>query len=189
MSQAIKDGTGTGKLAKVDDNNRLSTVAVTKTQVADVSESEGKAFAVASNYITLSDTSDFNGFLYIKNTSAEDCYIKSVRISTTEPGFLQCKLIRNPATGTLITDAYDANANPLNFGSEEVFSGDAYTASGDSKTILDGDHLTQFTLPSPGVSLQDYEGTLILPKNKSIALMVKPSATTTVGAEIRCWFE
>jgi hypothetical protein len=190
MGQQIEDGTGTGARVQVTKDNQLLTFAVSENRVADVSKRSGDAFLIASDFISLTTTGSFNGLLYIKNNNAKSLFIQTIRTcSDAASASMQLRMIKNPTTGTLISDANAADATSSNLGSSNTFDGDAYTASGDGKTVTDGDNLTQFINRSPGHSIQDYEGAIVIPKGQSLAITCKPSAATDICIEVQCWYE
>jgi hypothetical protein len=185
----IQDGKGKGYSAEVDSINRLLVKAISQSRVSDISNRTEKAFLLASDYISLTTTASFNGLIYVKNTSDDTLYIGKIRTCSDASGNVQIKVVRNPSTGTLVSDANAASQYSANFGSSELFGGLAYSASGDGKTITDGNDATQFINHSPGHSIQDYEGSLVIPKGQSFALTAKPSVSMTICVEIQCWFE
>jgi hypothetical protein len=89
----------------------------------------------------------------------------------------------------LISDANIGLTVPSNLGSNVSFGGLNYAASADGKTVTDGDQFSQFTIHLPGHSIQEYQGSLILPAGSSFAIEVKPSYSTEVCIEIQCWLE
>lgn len=186
----ITDGTGKGYVAAVNSDNRLETRSVTRPVVSDISHENGEAFVVASDFITLTTTASFNGILYIKNTSTtKHLHIEKIRVCSSASGSVQCRLVKNPTTGTLISDANSADVGNANFSSALAFTGLGYAASGDGKTITDGTNFSNFINNSPGHSIQEYLGALILGPGDSLALTAKPSASTTLCSEIQCYFE
>lgn len=188
----IKDGAGTGKSAKVDDDNRLLTATIAEPYNAHVSKEDGLSFILASDFVSLSTTGSFNGIMYIKNTSASNnMFIQRIRVCGTETGSIQCRLISNPTAGTLVSDANAADQLNANLSSSNQFSaqGLVYAASGDGKTVTDGSNLSNFIIRSPGHGIQEYEGSIILGPGDSIALTCKPSAATTLCAEAQVFVE
>lgn len=187
----IHDGEGSSRLAGVDSKNRLKTLSVSESRFADISRQEGLGFLIATGFISLTTTGSFNGIVYIKNTSAEakDLLIGKIRTCSDASGTMRVKTIKNPTAGTLISDANSATVNSANFGSSQTFGGLAYSASGDGKTVTDGSDASQYINHSPGHSIQEYDGLLVIPKGSSFALVVQPSAATTFCAEIQAWFE
>lgn len=192
MFYIIEDGTGSGKKASVNANNRLDTFSITETRIADISNREGRSFILTSDFVALTTTGSFNGMIYLKNTSTDrDMYIDRVRIcgTGTSMNAMQCRFVKNPTTGTLISDANDGISVASNLGSNEEFTGINYAASGDGKTVTDGTQFSQFTIHLPGHTIQDYNGAIIIPGGSSMAIEVKPGAATTACIEVQCWFE
>lgn len=186
----ISDGTGSKRLLKINEQNRAEVFSISEPRVADISKRTGKSFIIASDFIALNTTASFNGILYIKNSDKDDLYISRIRVcSDTAGANLKIRLIANPTTGTLISDGNVADVNSANLGSSEVFIGNAYSASGDGKTVTDGVQFSQFTNHGLGHSIQEYEGAIVLPKGSSMALVAKPSASLEICSEIQCWFE
>lgn len=189
MSEMILDGTGKGYKAKVNSNSRLETFSISEERIADISKT-GYSFLIGSDFISLTTTASFNGLLYIKNNSStKDLFIKTIRICADGTGSVQCRLIRNPTTGTLISDANAADNLSANAGSNVNFDGLAYSASGDAKTVTDGSNWTQFINKMPGHSVQDYQGAIVIPNGQSVAITAKPSASTDICVEVQAWFE
>lgn len=187
----IIDGTGSGKRAKVDINNRLETFAVSESRMADISVREGQSFILTSDFISLTTTASFSGVFYLKDADATKViYIDKIRIcgTGTSMGYVQCKLIKNPTTGTLISDQTAAIAVPANLGASTDFAGTVYKGA-DSKTVTDGTQFSQFTVHLPGHTTQEYDGALVLTGGTSFAIEVKPSYATELCIEVQCWIE
>lgn len=191
MAEQIKDGTGSGYLAKVNSNNRLEVLAVSRSRIADIATDEADSFIIASGFISLTTTASYNGLLYIKNNSStKSIIIGTVRVcGNGSSGSVLVKYIRNPTAGTLISDGNLAQQYSGNLGEDKVFDGLAYSASGDGKTVTDGNDFTQYINVLPGHSIQFYDGAIVIPNGKSIAIVVKPSIATTICTEVQCWFE
>lgn len=192
MQTEIIDGSGSGKRAKVDEANRLNTFSITESRMADISARTGESFLITSDFVALTTTGSFNGMLYIKNTdTSKDLYIDKVRVCGTGTAMnsMQTVFYKNSTTGTLISDANAGIVVPANLGSNVVFGGLVYSASADGKTVTNGTQFSQFTIHLPGHSIQEYDGALIIPAGSSIAIAVKPSASTTACIEVQCWLE
>lgn len=188
----LEDGKGSGYKAQVTKEQKLAVDAINTTHLAHESKDDGEAFVIATDFISLTTTGSFNGLLYFKcTTSDQNFHIEKIRICSSGTGYMQIEVTKNPTTGTLISDANAALTNPLNFGSSKVINGraDVYSASGDGKTVTDGDKLTQYINKSPGHSHQDYEGSLILHNGDSIAITCKPSIATDICLELLGYFE
>ena len=70
MAETIKDGTGTGKLLKINDNNKMVCDSVVQTEEAEIAARTGLSFVSSSKVLTLNSTNP-HLFLYIKNTSSD----------------------------------------------------------------------------------------------------------------------
>ena len=190
MAQEILDGLGTGRTARVTERNQLDTFAVCQNRVADISEYNGNAFIIASDFISLTTTASFSGVLYFKNTSTtSQLFIKTIRVCADGAmGDMQVKIIKNASTGTLISDENPAYVNSANLIKNTVFQGVAYKGA-DAKTMTDGTFFTQFTNHTPGHSIQDYEGLIVMGTGTSLGIEVKPSNAMNLCIEVQCWYE
>lgn len=192
MFYIIEDGTGSGKKAKINEQNRLETFSIVESRISDISNRDGRSYILTSDFVALTTTASFNGMLYIKNTSTDkDLYIDRVRVcgTGTSMNAMQCRFVKNPTTGTLISDANAGISVASNLGSNEEFEGVNYAASGDAKTITDGTQFSQFTIHLPGHTIQEYNGAIIIPNGSAMAIEVKPGTATTACIEVQCWFE
>lgn len=182
----IEDGTGNGNNAKVDSENNLHVYASSEPVAGYVSRRNKSAFVVASDFITVSNTSIFSGLLYIKYTGSKILHIDRVRVCSNAGAYVQSKIIKNPTAGTLISGAIPAKLTNMNFSSSNVFSGLCYVGSSGS-TVTDGDLFSNFTNKSPGHSVQEYSSAFILNQNSCIALVCKPDATMDICVEIQIY--
>lgn len=192
MATEIIDGTGKGYRAAVNKNKRLETFSITESRLADISLREGRSFLLTSDFISLTTTGSFNGMLYIKNTDTSKLvFIDKIRVcgTGTSMNSMQTKFYKNPTTGTLISDANAGISVAANLGSEELFPGLVYSASADGKTITDGTQFSQFTIHLPGHTIQEYQGTVIIPGGSALGIAVKPGAATEACIEVQCWVE
>jgi hypothetical protein len=182
----IEDGTGTGKKAGVDEDNRLLTHAVSTSDLVKSSE-DGNAWAIATDFIALTTTASFSGIIYISNDSDENLEIHKIRIchdlASTEN--MQVKTLKNPTAGTLISAGTAGTTRTLNFTSSVTSDVTAKIGS-DAKTVTDGSLLSQMIIK--GVSLHEVsmdEG-IILGPSDSLAVVVKPSAACNVCSYLIC---
>ena len=187
----ITSGVGTEYSAGVDESNRLNVFSITEGRAADISSRTGETFILATDFVSLTTTGSFSGLIYVKNTENKSFFVQSIRVCSSETGFAQVILTANPTAGTLISDGNLADQRSANMASSDNFSsfGLAYSASGDAKTVTDGEQFSQYINRSPGHSIQEYGGSLLLPKGSSFALSAKPSVATTICVEIQGWLE
>ena len=184
----------TGQGMRVTNEGRGAVDSINLTHIAHESQDDGTAYILATDFVALTTTGSFNGLLYFKNTDSQNrhFHIHHFRVCAglcAAGSTLQVKVIENATTGTLISDANAAVTNNMNSTSSNTFGGNAYAASGDGKTITDGVYYTQFINHAPGHSVQNYDGAIIIGKNDSFAIEVKPSVAMTTCIELIGYFE
>lgn len=182
MSVTIKDGTGSGKVAKVTDENRLETSSVTqedKDHAADL----GNKYNINTGDITLTDANKTTT-LYIKNNESSDLVVSALiynlGASTSGTGDVKIEVLRNPTTGDIVTNASAAETvSNQNFGSSNTLLADVYKGATADAAITDGDvSISTRSAANTGrifISL----GSLVIPKGSSIAIDYTPPASNT----------
>lgn len=181
MSEAIKDGTGTGYLAKVGVNNRLYVDAVVSEEVAEANR-DGRAFNINTGEITLTNDTD-TPVLYIENTGVGDMHISSLifgfgtSTGGTATEMNTITIVRNPTTGTVISGATACDMiSNRNFGSNTTFAGNAYKGA-TGNTLTDGtDHIIIYQ--------SDFGRTAVpvderLPQGATLGIKVAPMSGNT----------
>ena len=143
MPELIKDGTGTGYLAKVNVRNELLTNTVTTSEIHDAIK-RGKAWNVGTGNITLTSTSA-SSLLYIKNTGTVDLFIDLYVVLTKSSdgaGDMVVEILRNPTAGTLISSPSGSiPPTNMNFGKADVpvatmsYGAEGKTLSGHDDTL------------------------------------------------------
>ena len=131
MSNMIQDGTGTGNMARVSDNE-LHTRAVIETEEHDANE-DGRAYNINTGIVNLT-SGDASSVLYVKNNNdSQDLVIAAIAVgidhSTGGSSTEMCRvtIIRNPTSGTIVDDATDvAIKSNRNYGSSNTLTVDAY---------------------------------------------------------------
>ena len=182
MSDFIKDGTGSGRNAKVGVANRLHTHSLA-VSVPSLATSLGDAFNVSSELVTLT-TAGESALLYIKNNEEEALSIitEFVNIGTatgsTAKGII--KFYLTPSAGTIVSDATEAQVLNRSIGNTQTLTADAYKGA-EGKTFTDGSIIA---LPSPGGAItSEY----IIPRGTSFGLSYTP-ATGTTSQQIQIGF-
>lgn len=189
----INDGTGAGYQLKINDHNQAETFSEIRTEIAEISLTEGQAYVISTGFVAITTTASFSGILWIKNTDSEgrNMFIEHIRLcascSCTDMEAVQCVVYRNPTTGTLISGASSAYAANSNFGSANAFNGLAYKGV-DGNTITNGDWYTQFVCHMPGHSIQDYNDSIVIPKNGAIGFAIKPTHAADICMEVNVHF-
>ena len=170
----------TGNTVKVDNNSRLHVNAVTSTSNLHATE-DGDAFNINTGIISLTTSTD-SGVLYFKNGEERDYNIQAIAVGVntlgTNADSTIVTLVRNPTTGTLISDAnaVDMDEN-RNFGSTKQLTNSLAYKGAEGKTVTDGNDIGMFFMGAGSrlFASLDY----ILPKNASMA--VKLDTQTTSG--------
>jgi len=174
----VEGGTGDGYKARVDENKQLHINAQT-IHSEDRAVREGRSVNINTGRISISATS---AVLYVKNNGANELIITGVAIGVATPsaGFadvLDISVIRNPTTGTLISDAtaVDMKSNKA-FGSSEEFTDILAYKGASGKTVTDGADNALVFQNGTGRAFLDlwYD----LPKGKSIAIKIDPNLSS-----------
>ena len=182
MGFPIQDGTGDGFEAKVDKDARLHTQAVSRTELTQAIL-QGDGYNLSTGSITLTSTTE-STLGYVKNNGDFPLVFSEILIiinpSTGGSGSGIIKIIKNPTTGTIITNA-DTNvtASNRNFGSSRTIDGSIYKG-GEALTVTDG---SNFAISSRDA---DFSGVLsfdaapiVLEKGNSLAVTFTPAGGNT----------
>jgi len=188
MSEHIKDGTGSGRLVKINANNEIKTNAVT-TPANQQATLDGRSFNINTGVFTLTNDSD-TPIVYFKCTESAGFHVDAIVVgfgtstggSATEHNLVT--LVRNPTAGTIISSTptdVDINSN-RNFGSAATLSSLAYKgATGD--TLTGGnDHILVFQPDFGRLYLGIDES---IPNGSSMGIKVTPPTGNT-SMDIYC---
>jgi hypothetical protein len=185
--EQIQDGTGSGKLAKVDSDNRLHVRSVTTTSEESASL-KGLDFNLNTGIITLTNATKTPVF-YLKNNEDYDLVIGTLFYTTGEStggsGNILVEVIRNPTAGTIVSNAtpIEMNAN-RNFGSSRSLSVSAYKGA-TGNTLTDGIKFVESISSTATQRVPVVGGAVIIPKGSSIAIQITPSTgNTSMAVEI-----
>lgn len=140
----IKDGSGSGYLAKVTSENKLTTEAITEDIVAHVNEIEEQAYSVV---VSQTPTGAGDCFCYVKNSSSLDLTLCSITLAAASDETIQIK-IRDTGTPTNGTTYTPVNRNS---GSTNVASGTFQTGN-DITGLSGGSVVDQFFLKGGNTS-------------------------------------
>lgn len=184
----IEDGTGSGKKAKVNADNKVEVSAITLSEYEEAAL-DGRAFNINTEIIALTGTGE-SAVLYVKNNEAQPISIQGFFIgvgtlSGTSSESILVQAFTNPSGGTIVDNASAITIANRDLGSTKTFSIDAYKG-------VDGDTLTgQDTTPI----LYQFQGgssrvfgtvNLVLPRGASIGVTI--DLNTTGGANIYAGF-
>lgn len=191
----IKDGTGTGKTTKVDDNNQMHVYAVSSSEVQDAVD-KGNAYNINTGTIALTSSSD-SAVLYFKNNEAPSNGESAINIDAiaiginndgTNSEMAEITVVKNPTAGTIVSGAAAVAMNQnRNFGSSATLSESNIYKGAEGNTFTDGNDIALFfqSAGARGYYSVDFE----LEKGSSIGVKVNPkttAATTTIYVAIIC---
>jgi len=184
----IKDGTGNGKFAKVDSQNRIHTKSVTISEQTSRSL-EGGGYNINTGLISLTSGNE-SAVMYMKYTGVTDFHVSAIAVGVgklggtiSDPALI--KMYRNPTTGTIVDNAVTAgllNEN-RNFGSAAALSATIYKGV-EGDTFTDGDEIAMFYQNGNGRLFASID--FILTPQTTIGLSITPNATS--GGDIYAAF-
>jgi hypothetical protein len=171
----IEDGTGSGRSARVGDQNRVHTHALAAT-VCNVAAQAGEAFNIGTDIITLTSDNE-SALLYFKNDESKDISILNEFInagsSTGGTGSGVIRFYITPTSGTIIDDATPANV--INRRANDAISIASLSYQGlEGKTIVG---TSKIEIPASGGGV--FTSEFILPKGASFTLTYEPPTGNT----------
>jgi hypothetical protein len=178
MAEQIIDGKGNGFRAQVDSDNRLHVNSVTRTQVEQaVLLSEG--YNVSTGSMTLTSANE-SAVGYFKYNGDDPIVIKEILVilgaSTGGSGTGLIKIIKNPTSGTIITEAKPVStASNRDFGSSKVLDSDAYKGE-EADTLTDGDVFAVTSRDAGFSGVVSFDAApIVLRKGNSIGITFEPA--------------
>ena len=187
MAEQILDGTGSGKKAKVDVQNRLHTHSVTEGLVEHAS-ANGNSYNINTGTITLTSSSK-SALLYLKNNGDADVHIASIGYlmgnSTGGTGDINIEVLRNPSLGTIVSDASLVGINGnKNVGSSKELTADTYKGD-EGKTFTNGEPLYYSLVAGAARGYVIATGTIVIPKGGSVGVNLTPqTSNTSMGVQV-----
>jgi len=183
MSNLIKDGKGRGYLAEVNSKQRLRTESTNLSNLFTVSLEDESAFALPTGFVPLTTTGSYSAILYANNTATKSMHISTLTLSSSV--ITQWQLLVMPTGGTITSGTLLKTVN-INLASEREINIDGRLGF-DGATATGGVLLGSFT--TLGTGQLKIDGAMIVPRNKSIVLLAKPSAATDVSADLFIYFD
>lgn len=181
----LKDGKGRGYRAGVNAQNRLDTNSVT-TDTEDNAIRTGDGWQITSGPITLTGSSA-SAILYVENTGEADFVLdRAVLLLGTATNAATgsdwtFQTLRNPTTGTIVTNAVAAGVSNSNHGSSKIPSANSYKG-------VEGDTLTDGTGAALPIKQSEARITFPLgrrlPTGASIGWKITPPSGNTSATAI-----
>lgn len=182
MGFQIEDGRGTGKIAKVNTQNRLDVSSQTDPRIFYASRDNGLAFTVNSVDAD-SDPGDY--VLYLKNTSTtKNLYVSDLHAGAGASALWKLFFVTGTGAGTTVT-AGNLNGQS-GLASESISFGDAAVTG---LTITSTALLKVRRSPAGAHANMIFNDSLILGPQDAIALEFDTGATGTTDSSIIFHFE
>jgi hypothetical protein len=179
MAIKIEDGTGTGRRAKVDSNNRIETSGLAET-VSNDAAIQGSAYNVNTGTLALTSGSK-SAVVYLKNTGTNNIVIPKLfylfGANTGGSGEHLVQVERNPTGGTIVTGASTQTPVNRNFSSQNTLTADSYKGA-EGSTLTGGTVIIESLFTSEGRAALDV-GAIVLAKGNSIGITITPKTSTT----------
>ena len=177
----LDDGSGGGYKAKVDENFRLHTEAVTRDTLREAVY-RGKGFNFNTGSMTLT-TANESAVGYLKYDGAEPFVIEEILFilgaSTGGSGEGTATIYKNPTAGTIITNAVPVEvASNRDFSSQISVEGDLYKGA-EGYTTTGGSVFADTSRSSFGTVIPFDAAPIILRKGNSLSVSWTPPSGNT----------
>ena len=182
MGFEITDGVGKGYSAEVDSENRLRVFSISEQEVFNAS-SLGNSYNFNTGVINLTSASK-SAVLYIKNNGDPDLILTqlsySMGNSTGGAGDVLVTVLRNPTTGTIISNAVDMEVGGVNrnFGSSKIITTDSYKGT-EGYTFTNGVKIIDTIIDQAPVRVAVELGGISIPKGSSIGIDITPATSNS----------
>lgn len=181
MSDTLRDGTGSGKLAKVNNNNRLYVNSISTDENQQATRT-GRSYNINSGEVTLTNATA-TPVIYLKNNENEDLHITAfaIGLGTSANGDatipVKITVVRNPTGGTIVDNAtaVDINSN-RNYGSSSTLTVDCYKGA-TGNTMTGGENHILFFQPDFGRLFATIDE--VIPKGSSLGVTIEPPTGNT----------
>ena len=191
MSSSTRDGTGRGYRARVTQDKRLSTNAVTES-VVQFGAILGNTYNLATSPISITGSTE-TALFYLKNLDEQDLLISSIFINTVNgsgsiSGQPTLNIFRNPIAGLIVDNQTDISViSNNNFGTNLFPNVNAYEG-------VDGSTFTSFnlTIPVPlptraAVPFLEFNTVVVLERGSTYGISYQPeSGSTSVDVITGC---
>tara|TARA_R110000772_G_C13087319_1_gene418139 strand:- start:64 stop:651 length:588 start_codon:yes stop_codon:yes gene_type:complete len=182
MGFEITDGGGKGYSAEVDSENRLRVFSIAEPEVFNAS-SLGNSYNFNTGVINLTSASK-SAVFYIKNNGDSDLIITQlfylIGNSTAGTGDVLVTVLRNPTTGTIISNAVAMEMDGVNrnFGSSKNLTTDSYKGA-EASTFTNGDKIIESIIDQSPTRVTVEVGGLVVPRGTSIGIDITPATSNS----------
>lgn len=182
MGFEITDGGGKGYSAEVDSENRLRVFSISEQEVYNAS-SLGNSYNFNTGVINLTSANK-SAVFYIKNNGDSDLIITQlfylIGNSTAGTGDVLVTVLRNPTTGTIISNAVAMEMDGVNrnFGSSKNLTTDSYKGA-EASTFTNGDKIIESIIDQSPTRVAVEVGGLVIPRGTSIGIDITPATSNS----------
>jgi hypothetical protein len=182
MGFEIKDGTGTGNVARVDNENKLAVRAVQETEF-EKAVLGGRAFNINTEFLSITTDTE-HALLYLKNNEDRPLIVSAWFIGTDAgTNGANLGLVRtyyNPTGGTIISGGTDLTPVNRNAGNSRTLVADV-KAGGQGFTFT-GQDTPAVLYQTQTVSSRVFGNVfLVLPKGSSLVATYDPNGAETIN--------
>ncbi|MCP4569088.1 MAG: hypothetical protein GY841_16055 [FCB group bacterium] len=176
MAETIKDGTGKGYLAKVNDENMLDCWSVCESVEHHSNHDEKQAYHVLFNKTA---TGAGDCIFYAKNDSDTDLIVEGFwfRVASAEQVQIKIGDTGTPASGTTITPVNN------NAGSSNAAEG-TFEHGTDITGLSGGSVVEKYWLTSTASEMFNFEQDIVLPKNLTLTIYVVSGSVDVAGTMV-----
>ena len=193
MGFQIIDGTGTGKVAKVDSENRLKAASDIRTQIAFISQEKQQAYVLTTGQLAVTVT---NGLmLYLRNTSQTSIiHVSNIFLSWSGGNTNHDRVVFAQLEGGLtapITNTAVATVANLNSGSGNVAPATALRWDGVGTGMIGGSPglVVADALFNRGFSQIPLNDAQIIQFNDAIGIRLRGEEVGTAAITMSFYFE
>lgn len=182
MGFELQDGTGSKRKAEVDTRFRLKTFAVSQNSVSNAG-AIGNSYNANTGIINLT-SGNKSAVFYIKNNGNADLIIDSLFYllgnSTGGTGDVLITVLKNPTTGTLISNAVVMEMPGVNrnFGSGKLLNAEFYKGV-EGDTFTNGEKVIESIFNQSPIRAAVGVGAIHLPKGTSLGIEITPGTGNT----------
>ena len=173
MSFIISDGTGTGKSAKVDEENRLTCRVDSRSQIAFISQEKEQAYVISTGELAV-DTTGGQMLWMLNSSQTKHIHLSQIWVSWNGGNTTKNTIVRAALWGATTAPTANNTANPgsnLNTGSGNNADITAYSWNGvgSAMTGSTGGGAVGYAFCGNGVTNIQVNDSMIIQFNDSIA--------------------
>lgn len=193
MAHIIEDGKGTGNKARVDENNKLATTSIIRSEMAFISEKNGEAFRLTSTFIAV-PASRVLAF-WIQNISASSHFhVEKFRVGwnggdTNHDRCLKAELRGGVPEPTANNTALTATGLNSTIPKTAELKGYAWDEVGGGMTVASDGVLSATAIFNKGYNIVSPDGAIVVGTNGSLGVFVEPEEAGLITVTVEGYYE